>query len=193
VDVSTKIPGVTSGQAPMAASLPVTIASNQTPVPTSMLNYYYSVAGKMFYASSNYVTTGAAAERPMMLVRNPVASGISLIFDACMLNPPGSGSCIYRTYLNATVTVNGTVVTAVGGRQTGQAAAVGLITTIPTVTANGSLIDSTRIINTADCITMNYDFGFILEPGNNLLFTVEKSGAGVDTSVDLAYAEVATP
>lgn len=147
--------------------------------------------GKVFRVTTNYVSTGAAPETAFMLLRNPAGYGISIKILGITFQVPVTGSVEYRVYRAPTVTAVGTALTPVGNRQTGQAAAVGLMYRLPTIAANGTLTNAVHLQNTTTPHRDDSGISRWLDAGNDMLITVEKSGAGVLTCVTVDYVEQA--
>lgn len=147
--------------------------------------------GRVFRVTTDYISTGVAAQRPLMLIRNPAGSGTIIKILGITFQVPVTGSVEYRVYNAPTITAVGTALTPVGNRQTGQAAAIGLMYSLPTAAAFGNITTAVHLQNTT---TPTRDLSEItrwLDAGNDMLITVEKSGAGVLACVTVDYVEQA--
>jgi hypothetical protein len=142
--------------------------------------------GKAFRASSNFISTGAAPETPLLLIRNPAGSGKVMTITGILYSPPQTGDVEFRRYQGPTITATGTAVAISGARQVGQAAASGQIFSLPTASTFGTLVEAVHLQNTA---TPYHATLAILDPGNDMLITVQKSGAGVLTAVSVEHSE----
>lgn len=141
--------------------------------------------GKMFSATTNFLSTGTTAQTAYMLFRNPNASGVNCKLRK--INFYGNGGS-FRIYQDPTVTANGTAVTSVGNRQTGQATAQCLVTTLPTVSSNGTVFKSYTVA-AQNIRVEEFDFSRWLEPNHFLLVTIAQSGNSAAGSVDIEWAE----
>ena len=170
------------GQTTMAASMPVTMASNQPAIAVTISN-----ASAVRYSAVvvNFNLPTAGTETPVALIRNPSGSGkVCYIRLLGMNNRTKTQSSIFSVYGNPTVTANGTGVTGryleIGTAST----AATLVTSGPTVTANGTLLhvygtgsnqnDLTRLLDATDSILAN----------NSYLIT--SIGSNNNTSIDLS-------
>lgn len=125
------------GQQTSAASLPVVIASNQTPVPVLDAGGYYNS-----FAVSAERTAIGTTELPVLLFRNPTGSTKTIRPTQFIFTNRHTVSSfmVYRIYASPTVTTTGTGLTEVstnlGAGITPSAEAF----SSPTISANGTLI-----------------------------------------------------
>lgn len=146
--------------------------------------------GQMFIVTTGVITVGSTAETPFFLFRNPNASGKSVRISKLILTPPnGAGNTTYNFYVNPTITGNGTALTIVGARQTGQATVVSLANKLPTVSANGTLFNSLNL-NQGAVYNLDVDFSLWLEANNSILVTSQQSqnGAGI-SNLTMIFSE----
>jgi hypothetical protein len=143
-----------------------------------------------FKATTNRVSTGSTGETPYLLIDNPGGSGKILRLDKMLFIPTEStGAVTFRVYRGPTVTVNGTLLTPVGNRNTGQAAAVSNMYLQPTVSANGSLFFHVTLNAESPPFLYDLEQGTLLEPGFKLLVTADQTVSNSGGGVNLDYSE----
>jgi len=155
-------------------------------VPPEALNAEW---GQMFSVSTNSVALTGTTETAFFYFQNPNGSGKNAkIFDIILGGALGvNDSVIYRIYFNPTVTVNGTVLTEVGHRQTNQASNIINTFITPTVSSNGTLIKTILIFH--DSIDLKYKFNLWIEPNNSLLITRQISSNTTIGGVNVEWTE----
>lgn len=157
-------------------------------VPPSMM---HTLWGINFSASTGRLALTGTTETPLALFRNPNGSGKIVRFQKIYFGPTlGNNYCEYKLYINPTITANGTTVTPVGGRQTGQAAAIALVTHTPTISANGSLFKSIVASGlSGQTVPLDLDFNLFLDPNNSLLVTRTLSSNATIGGTNFEWAE----
>lgn len=170
-DATAQIPSISNYGMPLVQQQPATLAE----------------WGKMFMATTNFVSTGTTAQAALMLFRNPNGSGVNVRIRSMTFYGAGG---TFRIYQGPTITTNGTAVTSSGCRQTGQATAQGLVTTLPTISVNGTVFKSFAVANQAVHVE-RFDFDRWLEPNTALLITIAQSANGTPGSVDIEWSEQA--
>jgi hypothetical protein len=156
----------------------------------------YKAEAKQFYWCSFAFNLASTGEKTALYFRNPSASGkVVKIVDLTigLTNTVGS-MAIVRMYANPTTSANGTALTALPGYIGGsQAASVALLSSGPTVSANGSLYlaehvsggtngTGTREVDLAECI--------LLAAGNSLLLTGDPDGTNRNLLVTITWVEI---
>lgn len=144
--------------------------------------------GKMYAASSGYVSIGGAAA-PYFMLRNPVGSGVICRIHSLYLASPQSGNVTYEVFMNPSLLTNGTSLPAIGGRTTGQSTALCVASRQPTVTANGSLIFSENVPNQSSGVIVPPASTRILDPGDEIMIVVDQSLAGQAGAVNIEWSE----
>lgn len=147
--------------------------------------------GKRFIVTTNVVTIATTAETTMLYINNPAGSGKILKISKIYFGAPTSNNtnCLYRLYLNPTITINGTAVSAMGRRQTGQNASVCSFFTSPTATANGTLLEIHRVSSSAGEQPFDFQHGIFLEPGNRILVTATVSATALSAHANIEFIE----
>lgn len=140
------------------------------------------------------VTAAGTSEVAQILIANPAvtvsafpASYVSLFVDLrSLVGVTASSNNIVRSYLNPTVSAAGSAAVAINSRTGATNSGVAVITSGPTISANGTLVE----ILAAGAYTYVSSNGlFILDPGNSLLITVQSATSAV-TNVAVGYYEL---
>lgn len=159
------------------------------------------IGAKQMYLGNQFIfseeaTTSGTAEAPLLLIRNPVVTasaspvGSKSIFIrnvelSCYTN---SQTAIYRFYINPTITGNGAAAAALNARSGSSTASVAIVTTTPTVSANGTLL---LTLGVAAFGNGGFDdIMAILDPGANLLITVQASASAAKLGISLGWYEL---
>ena len=134
----------------------------------------------------------SGTDNPLILLRNPNGSGKVIYVGFISGNTTVTNvSAEFKVFANPTVTVNGTAQTAIS-RNVGNSAPVasGLVTTLPTVTSNGSTIcGSVTGQNSAD-VTIIDDFSVAIQPNNSILITASPSSNNRNMGIELMWVEI---
>lgn len=145
--------------------------------------------GMSFNATTDTVTIVTNnTETPFAYVTNPSASGKTLKIYLISFGAPSTGSVVYRTYVNPTVTANGTALTIIGGRVTGQNASVASAFKSPTVSANGTLLSVHRQNLNQDLLVIR-DYDLFIEPGGSMLVTATVNTNNTAIHLDAEWKE----
>lgn len=125
------------GQQVSSASLPVVIASDQTPIPAVVAGGYYNS-----FAVSGERTAIGTTELPVLLFRNPTGSAKTVYPKQIIVANRHTVSSImtFRVYVSPTVTSTGTALTEAS---TNLGAGISISAdafTSPTISGNGTLI-----------------------------------------------------
>ena len=144
----------------------------------------YGVAIDVVAATGN-------TDNPVLLLRNPNGSGKTLYIYLVSGNTTITNVSVeFKVFADPTVTANGTSQTSqsryVGG---GAGTAVGLVTTLPTVTSNGAaLATSTTGQNSSDVDIVN-DFSIAIAPNHSILITASPSSNNRNVAIELSWLE----
>lgn len=145
--------------------------------------------GKCFNVSTGELSTGGTGIRAAVLIDNPSGSGILMRISRMYLSSPQAGTINYHLFLNPTTTANGTLLTEIGARQTGQTTGLVNIYSLPTVSANGTVFFFGKCHNGGSGIDYNHGDAMILEAGNKILVAFEQSAAGSAGGFTMQYEE----
>ncbi len=149
---------------------PLSIDENGILIETNSLTSF-NAQSKVFSAQTPAITAGTT-ETPFLLLRNPNASGKTV--KIYKMNFIGTG--LFRMYSLPTITVNGTTVAPQLRKITsGAQGNVGLATTLPTATSNGTLLQTYS--NTAQAIGILEFPSYIILPANTSLLITTAMGA----------------
>ena len=152
------------------------------------------LANGYVYALNTEITT--TAEYPLILLKNPAvsATGFPSGYISTFLNLKSlicltaSQSAIIRVYLSPTFSAAGTAATAVNQRVASVNTSTTVLTTAPTVSVNGTLIDMIASNN-----QNQRDFSqlmTIIDPGKTLLFTVQTTSSSTYIATALSFYEI---
>lgn len=156
-------------------------------------NFRQSYLGNQFIYAVNASVSGS--ETPILLLSNPVVvssafpSGYKSLFVnlrkvVCSVT---GASAVLKYYFNPTITGNGTPVTILNARPASPNVAVGVLTSGPTASSNGSYVDA---IASLAFSTDESNFLLILDPGQNLLVTAQASASSTATLIKLGWMEI---
>lgn len=184
------------GQKMMEDSLPVVVASDQTPIPAQHEGCYQTSQLKTYFVAASVNLPSSGTETRVLLIRNPSNSGKVLALSRVMgllTNTTGS-MAIIRKYISPTITATGTAVTIysmnVGG---GASASAMLVYTGPTASAVGNRFCSCLAISgTSGGKEADIDFqGMVyLQPGQDLLITGTPDGTNRGLEIDVMWWEM---
>jgi len=178
----------TVGQKLMAASIPVTFASDQSPLAIGVADDVDS--DRMWSVGAEVNMPVANTDNPLLLLRNPNGSGKTLYFH---LGYAGTSitnvAAVFKLYANPTVTVVGTTVTPRNRNVGGAGAAVGLVTTTPTVSALGNKLTSLSLGQNNNSVVFAEDFSIAIQPNNSLLLTGDPSSNNREAIIAVSWKE----
>lgn len=174
------------GQKLMASSIPMVLASDQTTIPVSV-GLPFFLAYTFGYATGiNQPTAGTA--NPLILLKNPTGSGKTLYisfvsYGIAVANVLGT----IRFYKGPTITSNGTsqTIQSFGGGTTAME-----LYTVPTISANGSLLSSfvTGQNNNSVIVPVNFEIG--LAANTNLLITGDPGSNNRQAEISVRWIEI---
>ena len=164
-------------------------------------NSILDINGKQVYLGNQYTYAlggteiTSTSEAPLLLLSNPAvtASGfpsnyVSLFCNIRkMITLTDTENCILRFYLSPTVTGAGTPAAAVNRRGGSLNTTVGVIATGATVSSNGSLVD---MISSLSLATDESNSLIVLDPGNDLLVTVQPSSTSTFISAVIGWYQL---
>lgn len=165
---------------------------NQVPEHSIMDKY-----NKQTYLGNNYFVSGTftvgASEIPLILLQNVQTVNAQLAIGVFhnlirLIGKTSGAAVILNAYLNPTFSAAGTPMTISNYRSSyGVARAIATLTSAPTVSVNGTLIDSISApalsVGTSDVLK-------ILDNGQNLLITAIASVGGTSVSVVSGWYEI---
>lgn len=154
----------------------------------SIMDYYnkQTYLGNQFsYATTSIL--GSGSETPVLLLRNPVGNTLSLFQNVKQLTSiTTSLSAVFRIYFAPTVTGVGTAQTPVNMRPASATVSTAALTTSPTVSANGTLVE---VMAGGAFVTDLSNILSILDPGQSMLVTVQMSSAG-SAAIEIGWYEL---
>lgn len=167
----------------------LTPATNRQVPDHSIMDFY----NKQCYLGNQFVipvanTSSGTSEIPLILINNTVGSGKGAFVGMKKITSLTAGdSAIIRCYLNPTVTGAGTPVTPSNVRPANVNAAVSTVTTGPTVSGNGTLVD---VVSAAALMSGLSQLLEILDPGQTMLITLQASASSATTSTIIGFYEI---
>lgn len=161
-----------------------------TPYNVNKLQYLTEVTKVGYVFVSGIITVALASETDFVLFKNTPASGKVVELQEQIVSLPGSANTvrtIVRIYKNPTITSNGVAVT-IGGLRNGQAPSIATVFTAPVIASRGTLV---QVYNaTFAPVFRIMDLARYIEDGDNLLFTMQPSGATTDHVLSQKWVEV---
>ncbi len=148
-----------------------------------------------YYKYALNFTSGGTTEVAEILLQNPAVAAsafpsgyISLFVDLRRLSSlTASDSAVMRTYFNPTFSVAGTAQTPVNVRPASLNVSNATLTTAPTVSVNGTLIET---IAAASYVTTLANDLYILDPGESLLITLQNTASSAAISASIGWFEL---
>lgn len=176
----------TLGQKTSAQSVPVVFASDSALGQSAIADQ-----GNLFSVATVLTAANASVDNPVLLIRNPAGSGKSLFiwrgrFGSTITNV----AMAFKIFSNSTVTAVGTPLTVINRNIGGSnPATVALVTSLPSVSANGALITALNVGQNNNSIDMNEEFAIKLNQGNSLMITAAPSSNGREATVSVVWQE----
>lgn len=148
-------------------------ASNIRVVPTDANSMYadciYTDNDKVFSVSTHINQVTGGANNPLLLLQNPAGSGKRMYVRILSYGIPTANVLgIVNLYANPTITANGGAISPVNRNIGSGTASVILASTLPTISANGSLLRTATFGQNSTSIIENLE-GRISVPANNSL------------------------
>lgn len=151
--------------------------------------------GNQFAYSLGNTEITSTSETPLILIENPTVatssfpSGYVALFSnirklTCITT---SQTALFRFYVNPTVTGAGTTQSVINLRPASATTSIATVTLSPSVSSNGTLFDS--VASTAFVTSLSSSLA-ILDPGQNMLVTVQTSSATTFISATLGWWEL---
>lgn len=185
------------GQTTMSASMPVTVASDQTPIPTNSEPQRDSVGGRNFSVFADGINA-QAAETKLFSVENPSGSDVDIhIYALCnFVDPNNNNWCKFRYYTGNTTPTAGTLVTPRNIKAGGATDSTTVVRTLPTVTTLGNVI-AVRAGPAGNTMGALYpgeliQAYWILPPNTNLVVTGTAKANNVPVFITLEYIRKAS-
>lgn len=154
---------------------------------------YYCDTNQLYSAAADINCVTASTDNRILLFRNPSGSGKKIFVWAIVAGSTVTNVAIqFKVFANPTITSNGSTITAYP-RNIGnsQPSAVGLVTSLPTITANGGFISNISVgQNTASSIIFDSSFSVCIQPGNSILLTGNPTSNNRNAAVSIIWAEV---
>lgn len=163
----------------------------------SIMDFYNKqvyLGNEYVYTQANYEST-ATVETPLILLSNPAVTATafpnSYVSLFCHLRKLStlttSQTSIFRFYLNPTVTAAGSAASAFNLRPKSPNTGIAVVTTGPTVSANGSFVfflaSNAFASDTSQSLV-------VLDPGQSLLVTCQTSSSTTFLASELGWYEI---
>lgn len=182
---------ITLGQKAMAASVPVVMASDQSPIPVTQSP---ALLPNVFSVTTESPASGTT-ETARLLLRNPGGSGkVIQITNGWLSNfHTVTSSVRFRFYAAPTVTAAGAGLTIPRSNIGGSANSIATAHATPTVSAFGTLMFAVGVPSIENGGTVVFDLKFytsILAGADLLITAAASSGTGRLPVISLQWAEV---
>lgn len=176
------------GQQTSAASLPVVLASNQSPIPVVNAGGYYNS-----FAVVGERTAIGTTELPVLLFRNPTGSTKTVRPKQFMFTNRHTVSSfiIYRIYASPTVTTTGTTLTEVSTNIGAGVTPSADSFSSPTISANGTLIGTVIVGGgvAPHTVILPLTNSFTMAANTAILVTATADGTSRIATVSLFWEE----
>ncbi len=151
---------------------------------------HLTFSGKGFGATTDLITVAGTAEVPFALIKNPSASGKIFRFKEFLFTLAGTSTQFtrFRVYGAPTISANGTAVTPLKLRTSQTQTTSAEVYTSPTITSKGVLLQA--ILFFSGTSSRDLEAARYMEPGDNLLITVQPGTTNLEHAVFAAWAEV---
>lgn len=166
-----------------------TPATNRQVPDHSIMDFY----NKQAYLGNQFVipvanTSSGTSEVPLILINNSTGSGKAAFVGLKKISSlTASNSVILRCYLNPIVTGSGTPATPTNIRPASTNTSVLTVTTVPTVSANGTLVDEVSAAALSVGVSQIME---IIDPGQTMLITIQTSATSTATSTIIGFYEI---
>lgn len=173
-------------------------ATNRQVPDQSILDHFdrQTYLGNQFVYAIPTISPGVTTEFPLLLLTNPAVPGSSFpsAYKALFCNIrnviclTANQTAIFRIYAGPTVSAAGTAKTPANLRLASPNTPVAVITQQPTVSPNGTLIDTIGSSNLVETISTSPLI--VIDPGKQILVTVQASLAAANVSMELGWFEL---
>lgn len=160
--------------------------SNQNPT-NSIMDYFnkQTYLGNQFAVTLSPTITGS--EVATLLLQNPSLKKSMFINNKMITSLTATNSAVLRVYLGPTFSVAGSAAIVTNLRPANANTTDAILTTGPTVSANGTLID---VIAATTLMTNRSTQMIIIDPGQTLLITLQASAGGTVVAYQLAWYDL---
>lgn len=182
------------GQTTMANSVAVVLPSDQSPI--QVVSVPGAVTGTKFYLVDTGLVSAAigvsdlSTDNPILLVKNPSVSGKTLVIViriyGCSIT---NVACMFRLYVDPTITSNGTALSVNPGLVGNPTASIASAFKLPTTTSFGTLYDSYIISQNSVGSPIQENQVLQLPPGHNWLITAAPGSNSRLVDISLKWIE----
>jgi hypothetical protein len=154
---------------------------------------YLTGQNKVYSVALSVAAASAGVDNPLVYIRNPSGSGKALhILKVIGGTAVANVADTYKLTANPTVSANGTSQTAVSRNVGGGAGtAVALVTTLPTVSAVGSVLqNAVGGQNSQTVEILIEEYSTIVQPNNAILVTADPSSNNRVSAITVIWAEI---
>ncbi len=148
-----------------------------------------AVAGMGYVVTTNNILIANNAENDFLLVKNPTGSGKTVRIERIIFGSDenqANKSSFFRIYRDPTITSNGTTL-VINNLKKGSAAGVMTAFKIPTISARGTLMSVGSY--QAPRVSEDTELAVMLQPGENILITIDPTAAGFDHQTTVYFSE----
>jgi hypothetical protein len=153
---------------------------------------YYCENNSLYSIGLDLNMAAAGTDNPLVLMRNPTGSGKKIAVWRVQCGSTVTNVGVeFKIFSSPTVTANGSSVTVYPRNvNNAQAAAVALITSLPTISASGNPLSFLSVGQNSNSIIFADDFSLYLQPNSSILITGSPSSNNRNASLTIVWAEV---
>lgn len=164
------VQGITGGN-----PLPVSLVSTTSSPPSASEIAGYIANNQVYTISTGSINiTSVGTDNPLILIKNPTGSAKTLYLYKLLLGISSSQAnigCDFAVWANPTVTANGTVITPRPNLVGGSSSSAMNAFTLPTVTSNGTRLETFVFGQNNNSINFIEDFSVVVQANNAVLIT----------------------
>lgn len=149
-------------------------------------------ANRLFMTTGDFAISLKNVAYPGLLFKNPSGSGVEMyIKNITLANLTAAGHVFCRIYSNPTITNAGTNTTVNTTCANIGAASSSIFTTDTSITYSNIGIHLLSNVSFNEQVTLDFDFGIILQPNTQLLFVFESSANSQTVTSNITFSQVA--
>jgi len=178
----------TVGQKAMVSSVPVVFASDQSPLTVGISGDLDD--GKIFSIATEVNMAAAGTDNPLILLRNPAASGKKLyLWKVHAGTSVTNVAAVFKIYKAPTITANGTGLTEVNRKIGGSEVAVATAFSLPTISALGTKFSSLSLGQNNNAVIFAEDYSVVVLVGQDIVITGDPSSNNRQSVLTVIWKE----
>lgn len=148
-------------------------------------------SGNLYSATTDFVSTALTGEVPFYLLKNPAGSGVLIKVDSIWRFTQAASNWKFRTYLNPTITADGTGLAETNWNVASSNTASGEAYKFPTISANGTLLQPQHGQDDKhqDPMQEGMELSLILGEGDSMLITHDNV-KNIVTAITVRWGEL---